>query len=142
MMAWLWLACSKTGTVAPPPPAVRAGPRAVLETPAESDDGEGLSIGRNEAVAYVQEVRTVVMPAFRACVDKEGVTAEDPALVEARVDPKGNTKEVLISRSSGDRAVDDCARSAMANIVLPPPPPRQIDDSGTFELPTFAFGTP
>ncbi|MEM6929980.1 MAG: TonB family protein [Myxococcota bacterium] len=140
MIVWCWLACSKTGAVAEPPAAVRAGPRAILEGTAPSAVDDGVSIGRNEVVAYSQQVRTVVMPPYRTCLSEAGSpVAEDPVLVDVSVMPDGRVRDVVLSRSSGDRTVDDCARQAFLSADLPEPPPRRIDESGSMPLPTFAF---
>ena len=140
---WWWLSCSRTGPVAAPPPAVQAGPRAILDDPAPTGQDDGLAIGRNEAVAYLQRVRATVMPVFRSCLEQvsHGQT-EDRTLVEGRVTAEGRSRDVVVSRSSGDRLVDDCARRAMDDTMLPAPPTRLLDETGSLELPSFAFGVP
>jgi len=141
VIAWIWLACARTGAPAAPPPAVQAGPRTIVETEYAPEPGEGVSIGRNEAVAYVQEIRAAVMPSFRSCVAEAPRTGA-PTLVEGRVSAQGRPFDVTVTKSSGDPAVDDCARRALAAAELSPPPPRILDRSGTFELPPFAFVRP
>lgn len=141
MTWWLLVACAKSG--APPEPAapIVAGPRVVLEGEPVEDDGEGVSIGADEVVAYAQEVRVAVMPSFKACAAEAGA-ADDPVLVEAIVDGGGKTRDVVVSRSSGNRAVDECARNVMGNTMLPKPPANRLDAQGLLELPPFAFRAP
>lgn len=141
IVGWVLLACAKTGTTAPPPPAVKAGPRAILEgTGPTAVDDDGVSIGRNEVVAYTQKVRAEVMPRYRSCLaDAGGVVAEDPLLVDVTILPDGKLRDVVMNRSSGNATVDDCGRKAFTAANLPEPPVRQIDDSGSFAMPTFAF---
>lgn len=142
MIVWIWLSCAKTVPVTESQEPIVAGPRVVLDQPeGAGESGEGLSIGKDEVVAYVQEVRVAVMPRFRTCVADAG-DADDPTLVELIVERSGKTRDVVVSRSSGNPAVDDCARKVMAETSLPPPPASRLDANGVLELPTFAFSAP
>ncbi len=105
-----------------------------------SAEDVGVSIGRNEAVAYGQKVRAAVMPIYRDCVNEAGSpVTEDPVLVDVAVLPDGKVREVLLHRSSGNPAVDDCGRKAFVDASLPAPPARLIGESGSHTMPPFAF---
>jgi TonB family protein len=104
-----------------------AGPRAVVEgAPQEAIPSD--TPGAGPWPPYLAKVRKAAGERHLPCVQSEGVSAIEPALVVITIEKTGLVSEVVLTRSSGSDAFDQCLVRALRDLTVPPPPPELLED--------------
>jgi TonB family protein len=104
-----------------------AGPHNIVEGPPQEAIPSGTP-GSGPWPPYLTQIRKAANERHLPCVQNEGVSAIEPALVVITVSKAGLITEVVLTRSSGSEPFDQCLVRALRELTVPPPPPELLED--------------
>lgn len=104
-----------------------AGPRAIVEGPPQ-EPVPADAAGGGPWPPYLTRIRKAVNAEHLPCVENQGVSAIEAAMVVITISAAGQVTEVVLTRSSGVDEFDQCLVKALRGLQLAPPPAELLVD--------------